>query len=178
MKGALYMKRAENFERKLEYSKSPYLVKKQDRPIDWVVTVPGSKSMTNRALLMAALSDGTAEISGVLFSDDSRHFLECLLSLGVEVDIREKERKVRIAGHAWANSGKGSGDKRRQCRNSRAFSDCDVGFFGWNLHDRSFGTNEKTSHEAAVGFAGTGRGADLLSGKRRFSADKHSRMCM
>lgn len=98
MKGALYMKRAENFERKLEYSKSPYLVKKQDRPIDWVVTVPGSKSMTNRALLMAALSDGTAEISGVLFSDDSRHFLECLLSLGVEVDIREKERKVRIAG--------------------------------------------------------------------------------
>ena len=48
-----------------------YPVRKIEKPIDWCVTVPGSKSMTNRALLMAALSDGTVTLDGVLFSDDS-----------------------------------------------------------------------------------------------------------
>lgn len=38
-----------------------FSVKKTDKPIDWTVTVPGSKSMTNRALLMAALTDGTVQ---------------------------------------------------------------------------------------------------------------------
>ena len=52
-----------------------YPVRKIEKPIDWCVTVPGSKSMTNRALLMAALSDGTVTLDGVLFSDDSRHFI-------------------------------------------------------------------------------------------------------
>ena len=37
-----------------------YLVKKITEPVDWKVTVPGSKSMTNRALLLAALSAGAA----------------------------------------------------------------------------------------------------------------------
>lgn len=36
--------------------KEQYEVKRLDRPVDWTVDVPGSKSMTNRALLMAALS--------------------------------------------------------------------------------------------------------------------------
>ena len=59
-----------------------YLVKKITEPVDWKVTVPGSKSMTNRALLMAVLSAGTVRVEGVLFSDDSRHFLACLVALG------------------------------------------------------------------------------------------------
>ena len=62
--------------------KDQYLVKKIDRPVDWVVEVPGSKSMTNRALLMAALSDGRVDLDGVLFSEDSRHFLAALRALG------------------------------------------------------------------------------------------------
>lgn len=44
-----------------------YRVKKIEQPIDWTVEVPGSKSMTNRALLMAALTEGTVELRGVLF---------------------------------------------------------------------------------------------------------------
>ena len=44
-----------------------YLVKKITEPVDWKVTVPGSKSMTNRALLMAVLSAGTVRVEGVLF---------------------------------------------------------------------------------------------------------------
>lgn len=62
------------------------------------VTVPGSKSMTNRALLLAALSNEQSEMNGVLFSDDSRHFLACLQDLGFELDINEKDKAVKIKG--------------------------------------------------------------------------------
>ena len=51
------------------------------------VDVPGSKSITNRALLIAALADGKSVLRGVLFSDDSRHFLQALIDLGFEVEI-------------------------------------------------------------------------------------------
>lgn len=75
-----------------------YLVKKVNEPISWTVDVPGSKSMTNRALLLAALSKDTVEVAGVLFSDDSRHFLECLKSLGFTLLIEEEKRKVTVKG--------------------------------------------------------------------------------
>ncbi len=77
---------------------SRYEVKTLDRPVDCVVEVPGSKSITNRALLMAALSDGECRLSGVLFSDDSRHFLQCLKSLGYSVDIDEHGKNVTLKG--------------------------------------------------------------------------------
>ena len=47
----------------------------QDRPAHITVTVPGSKSITNRALLLATLAQGTSTLRGALFSDDSRHLL-------------------------------------------------------------------------------------------------------
>ena len=75
-----------------------YLVRKVKEKIDWKVTVPGSKSMTNRALLMAALSDGAVALEGVLFSDDSRYFLSSLQSLGFELKISEEEKKVQLTG--------------------------------------------------------------------------------
>ena len=65
---------------------------------DIKVTVPGSKSITNRALLMAALSMGECYIKGILFSDDSRHFLKALEDLGFEVDIDEINKAVRVVG--------------------------------------------------------------------------------
>ena len=75
-----------------------YLVKKIDEPVKWAVTVPGSKSMTNRALLMAALSDGTVQLDGVLFSDDSRYFIKSLQSLGFLVEADEKKKRVMVRG--------------------------------------------------------------------------------
>lgn len=75
-----------------------YKVKTLDGPIDWVVEVPGSKSMTNRALLMAALADGKTTLNGVLFSDDSRHFLGSLKSLGFDVEIDEAAKRVSVVG--------------------------------------------------------------------------------
>ncbi len=75
-----------------------YLVKKVNGPMNIEVSVPGSKSITNRALLMAALSDRKVTLNGVLFSDDSRHFLACLESLGFEVDINEESCVVVVQG--------------------------------------------------------------------------------
>lgn len=60
--------------------------------------VPGSKSITNRALLLAALADGTSTIKGTLFSDDSRHFLQCLIDLGFPVTIEESSHTVSVTG--------------------------------------------------------------------------------
>ena len=65
---------------------------------EYYVEVPGSKSITNRALLLAALANGKSTLNGVLFSDDSRHFLSCLISLGFRVEINEEEKQVVIYG--------------------------------------------------------------------------------
>lgn len=75
-----------------------YKVRPQNGPVSGTVTVPGSKSITNRALLIAALAEGRSELSGVLFSDDSRHFLGSLQSLGFDVAINEEEKIVTVMG--------------------------------------------------------------------------------
>lgn len=71
---------------------------KQKKSINGVVKVPGSKSMTNRALLLAALSKKDSRLSGVLFSDDSRHFLKCLEQLGFDLQIDEVNKTVNMQG--------------------------------------------------------------------------------
>lgn len=69
-------------------NKERYAVKcpeKINRNILAEAVVPGSKSITNRALLLAAMADGTSTLKGCLTSDDARHFLECLKTLGFPV---------------------------------------------------------------------------------------------
>lgn len=79
-----------------------YIVRKLNRNKDIVVEVPGSKSITNRALLLAALSDGITILNGTLFSDDSRHFLTALKNLGFLADIDEKSKSVIVEGKGGA----------------------------------------------------------------------------
>lgn len=50
------------------------------------VTVPGSKSITNRALLLAALARGRSVLTGALKSDDTRHMATALRAMGVAID--------------------------------------------------------------------------------------------
>lgn len=76
-----------------------YHCRKVSGPVNGRVTVPGSKSITNRALLMAALSDGKCVIKGVLFSDDTKYFLESLRSLGYRMRIDRENRTVSIRGN-------------------------------------------------------------------------------
>jgi 3-phosphoshikimate 1-carboxyvinyltransferase len=54
-------------------------------PLDATWRVPGSKSITNRALPLAALADGTSVIENVLESDDTRHMRRCLEQLGISI---------------------------------------------------------------------------------------------
>lgn len=63
-----------------------------------LVAVPGSKSITNRALLLATLAQGTSTLRGVLFSDDSRHFLKCIQELGFETMVDEAWKEVQVTG--------------------------------------------------------------------------------
>ncbi len=62
------------------------------------VSVPGSKSITNRALMLAAISNATCELHGVLFSADSRAFLDCLTKLGFQVSVDEENATVIVKG--------------------------------------------------------------------------------
>lgn len=75
-----------------------YKVKTLTHPVNIEVEVPGSKSITNRALFLAALGDGKTDLKGVLFSEDSRYFLSSLQSLGFELEIDEEKREVRVVG--------------------------------------------------------------------------------
>lgn len=77
-----------------------YEVKKMTNPRDIAVKVPGSKSITNRALLIAALTDGKSVLNGVLFSDDSRNFLQALKDMGFKVEVDEERERVEIVGNA------------------------------------------------------------------------------
>lgn len=79
-------------------SNEVYGVKKVDAPHDIETEVPGSKSITNRALLIAAMAKGTSVIKGVLFSDDSRHFMQALYDLGFPIYIDEENETVTIEG--------------------------------------------------------------------------------
>lgn len=54
-----------------------------------VVTPPGSKSITNRALLLAALANGTSRLTGALKSDDTRYMADALRAMGVSIDEPE-----------------------------------------------------------------------------------------
>jgi 3-phosphoshikimate 1-carboxyvinyltransferase len=56
------------------------------RPVDGVVRPPGSKSLTNRALIVAALADGSSQLTGVLASRDTEVMIDSLQRLGIAVD--------------------------------------------------------------------------------------------
>ena len=57
--------------------------------IDGQINLPGSKSVSNRALLLAALAFGKTTLTNLLDSDDIRHMLNALKSLGVEYNLSE-----------------------------------------------------------------------------------------
>src|SRR5688500_13387075 len=68
------------------------------RPIDADVRVPGSKSITNRALLIAGLAAGESTLGGMLFSDDTRYMAEALSGLGLTVETDHDAETARVIG--------------------------------------------------------------------------------
>lgn len=67
-------------------------------PLHATVVVPGSKSLTNRALAIAALAEGPVVIEGALESDDTRWMVEALVALGFAVSWDRGARRVAVEG--------------------------------------------------------------------------------
>jgi 3-phosphoshikimate 1-carboxyvinyltransferase len=67
-------------------------------PVSGRVTLPGSKSYTNRALPIAALADGVSTISGALDSDDTRFMVEALKQLGIQVEADWDTSEIHVFG--------------------------------------------------------------------------------
>src|SRR5450432_508440 len=64
----------------------PLAIPELPRPPELTWRVPGSKSITNRALVLAALADGESVLEGVLHSDDTRHMKSALSALGIPIE--------------------------------------------------------------------------------------------
>ncbi|MET0146151.1 MAG: 3-phosphoshikimate 1-carboxyvinyltransferase [Ilumatobacteraceae bacterium] len=67
-------------------------------PLDAVVSVPGSKSIANRALVCAALADGDSRLGNVPAGDDTVAMVECLQRLGVGVGLGEHGDQATVVG--------------------------------------------------------------------------------
>jgi len=67
-------------------------------PINARVSLPGSKSITNRALVAAALADGHSLISNVLLAEDTRLMVEVLRALGMAVTVDEADQVAEVTG--------------------------------------------------------------------------------
>ncbi|MCO8169004.1 3-phosphoshikimate 1-carboxyvinyltransferase [Pseudomonas sp. 21LCFQ02] len=72
-----------------------------NRPLTGRVSPPGSKSITNRALLLAGLAQGTSRLTGALKSDDTRVMSEALRLMGVQVDEPDASTFVVTSSGRW-----------------------------------------------------------------------------
>ena len=74
-----------------------------EKPVRAQITVPGSKSITNRALILAALAEGEITLQGALWSEDTQVMVEALRKLGFEVGVEQDpeefcNRSISIKG--------------------------------------------------------------------------------
>jgi len=90
------------------------------RPIDATVRPPGSKSLTNRALVCAALAEGRSVLDGALFADDTAAMAGALRALGAVVGEDEAKGRMEVLGTGGAlNPGPVSVDVRLSGTTSR-----------------------------------------------------------
>jgi len=68
------------------------------RPLHARIALPGSKSMTNRALLLAAMASGRSTIESALLSDDTRYMTAALRALGFRVEVDEGAHRISVDG--------------------------------------------------------------------------------
>ena len=67
-------------------------------PLDARVAVPGSKSITNRAMILAAMAQGRSVIDSVLLSDDTRYMTDALRAMGFVVEVDEDALRITVGG--------------------------------------------------------------------------------
>ncbi len=76
----------------------PYPVPPFTMPVNATVRVPGSKSITNRAMLLAALGGGETTLTNALFSEDTAIMAEALRQLGFAVHEDAGRAEIRVRG--------------------------------------------------------------------------------
>ena len=84
----------------MEQSSPALSITPLEAPPDATVSLPGSKSITNRALICAALASGETTLTGALFADDTEAMVEAVRSLGAEVICTPDKAVMRIRGTA------------------------------------------------------------------------------
>jgi 3-phosphoshikimate 1-carboxyvinyltransferase len=67
-------------------------------PLDARVSIPGSKSITNRAMILAAMAQGRSVLDSVLLSDDTRYMSDALRVLGFIVEVDEDAHRITVGG--------------------------------------------------------------------------------
>jgi len=67
-------------------------------PVDGVIRPPGSKSLTNRALIIAALAQGKSTLRGALASEDTEVMIESLRRLGIDIVHSEADHCLTVVG--------------------------------------------------------------------------------
>jgi 3-phosphoshikimate 1-carboxyvinyltransferase len=92
---------------------TPWPAPLADHPVRGRVTVPGSKSVTNRALLLAALSGGPATVTGAPPTRDTALMVDALRALGVPVDVDGEH--VAVGEHAGFRGGGPAHESRVDC---------------------------------------------------------------
>ena len=100
--------------------------------VNGTVNLPGSKSVSNRALLLAALAKGTTRLTNLLDSDDVRHMLNALQALGVNYQLSADRTVCEVTGVAGplvaeqplelfsATPGRRCAHWRRRCASAKA----------------------------------------------------------
>lgn len=86
------------------------------RPVRAEITVPGSKSITNRALILAALADGEVTLTGALWSEDTQVMTEALRTLGFDVRVENDpaefcNRTITVKGQGGRIPNAGTSEK-------------------------------------------------------------------
>ncbi len=82
-----------------DQSKSLLTIEPLGKTFTAEIVVPGSKSMTNRALILAALADGTTTIENALTSDDTDYMVGALIKLGFQVETDAAAASMTVVGH-------------------------------------------------------------------------------
>lgn len=68
-------------------------------PPNVTIAIPGSKSFTNRALLIAALANGNSILTGALFSDDTHYMCNALRKLGIQITENKDQSTFHVTGN-------------------------------------------------------------------------------
>jgi 3-phosphoshikimate 1-carboxyvinyltransferase len=81
-------------------------IKPLPHPLDATVTMPGSKSHTQRAIILAAIAEGNSILRKPLASEDASYLISALKSLGADIDSREGDLYIAGTGGRLADPGK------------------------------------------------------------------------